>query len=253
MAAEMSPKDLKRLRSLEENIQKARERSKELTNERNQLKRNLAAAEKSISELTARLETLTRANLDLTASRDEALLRAAQADEYEEQIQKLTEQISQLLDENRKLAEKLEKISGDLPILREATINAGKAIEAAQKEAADTQQKNSLLEKRLAEASTSRDRLQAQVEILTTQLKEQGKTPLLPADKVAELLEQLISHLSSGVSGLTFAGGEIKLKIGFGAAGESSGFLVPTPDSGPEIREVLNEIVIRFDRALSGP
>jgi chromosome segregation ATPase len=253
LAEELSPKDLKRLRLLEENIKKARERSKELTNERNQLKRNLAAAEKSISELTARLETLTRTNQDLKETRDEARLRAAQTDDYEKQIQKLAEQVSQLLVENRVLAEKLEKISGDLPILQEATSKAAEVIETAQTETTTAQKKNTILENQLVEASNAREQLRAQVELLSTQLKEQGKTPLLSADQVAELLSQLINKLRSGAEGLNFVGGEIKLKVGFGGAGELSGFLIPTPDSGPEIREVLNEIVIHFDRPLLSP
>jgi chromosome segregation ATPase len=252
LADELSPKELKRLRTLEENIQKARAQSKELTTERNQLKRNLAAAEKAKTELNARLAALTETQNKLAAARDEALKRAAQANEYEEQIKKLNEQINQLVEENRKLAEQFEKLVGDLPILREATQAAGDKIEAAQKVAAEALEKNNLLEKKLSEASSTRDRLSGQVTILTTQLQEQGKTPLLTADKVAELLEQLINHLRRGTSSLAFAGGEIKLKVGFGVAGEHSGFLVPTPDSGPEIREVLNEIVIRFDRPLSG-
>jgi chromosome segregation ATPase len=253
LAEEMSPKDLKRLRLLEENINKARERSKELTNERNQLKRNLAAAEKRVSELTGRLETLNRTNLDLKVTRDEARLRAAQTDDCEKQIQKLAEQVSQLLVENRDLAEKLKKISGDLPILQDATIKAAKVIETAQNETTDAREKNTVLENQLAEASNAREQLQAQVELLSTQLKEQGKTPLLSADQVAELLDQLINKLRSGAGGLNFVGGEIKLKVGFGGAGELSGFLIPTPDSGPEIREVLNEIVIHFDRSLLSP
>jgi chromosome segregation ATPase len=252
VADELSPKELKRLRTLEENIQKARAQSKELTTERNQLKRNLAAAEKAKTELNARLAALTETQNKLAAARDEALKRAAQANEYEKQIKKQNEQINQLVEENRKLAEQIEKLGGDLPILRDATLVAGEKIEAAQKEAAEALQKSNYLEKELSEVSAIRDKLSGQVTTLSAQLKEQGKTPLLPADKVADLLEQLINHLRRGTGSLTFAGGEIKLKVGFGAAGEHSGFLIPTPDSGPEIREVLNEIVIRFDRPLSG-
>jgi chromosome segregation ATPase len=252
LADELSPKDLKRLRTLEDNIKKARVQSKELTTERNQLKRNLAAAEKSKAELNARLATLTEAQKELAAARDEVIQRAAQASECEEHVEKLKEQIDRLIEENRKMAEQIDKLSGDLPVLRDATLEAGKKIEAAQKEAKEALQKNSVLEKKFSEVSAARDGLSGQVTTLTAQLKEQGKTPLLTADKVAELLEQLIKYLREGTSGLTFAGGEIKLKVGFGAAGEYSGFLIPTPDSGPEIREVLNEIVIRFDRPLSG-
>jgi hypothetical protein len=40
----------------------------------------------------------------------------------------------------------------------------------------------------------------------------------------------------------------MRLKIAFGKIGRESGFVLPTAESPPELRENLHELSLRFDR-----
>ncbi len=254
MADEPSPQDVKRLQSLENNIKKAQQKAKELTAERTQLKRSLAVVEKNNEKLVSREAALLEAQKELEASRNQAIQRAKEtgklASECEDENKQLSARLSEVLEENRKLAGQIDELSADLPRFRESALDAAEKIEAAQQEAASALQARNELESELKQMKPMMKRLESQVTSLTMQLKGEGKTPLLPADQVATMLDQLLGQLRGKMSGLSVGSGEVRLKVCFGMVGDHQGFVIPTPDSGPEIKDCLQEIVVRFDRKI---
>jgi hypothetical protein len=72
--------------------------------------------------------------------------------------------------------------------------------------------------------------------------------PVLPTTEVSALIHGFVSSLSSRLSGMTVRDGELQLKVGFEKVGRTSGFVVPSSESPPEVRESLHELSIRFGR-----
>jgi len=155
--------------------------------------------------------------------------------------------IAALIAENRRLAEQLAALDKDASLLRGAAEEAKAGLEATRQEAAASVRAE--LEGQFKRLHAERDALQAQLTMASKQLAEQGKTPVLPAEQAAVLVNELVDRLQVGFTDLRITEGELKLKVGFGAVGDVSGFVIPTTDSPAEIRENLQEISFRFDRA----
>jgi len=242
LSEELSPEELRRqLLSLETRLERAQARSETLTTERKDLRRRLAAAEKDVERLQAG-----------AASASAALEQAkTQADQRHKEAEKLSKQIDALIEENRRLAERLEAATADLEPYREAALGREEAVRKAQQEteAALRAEFAQVERKRTAEQR----RLEAQIASLEHQVREQGKVLHLPPERVADLVNGLVDQLRAGMPGMRLREGELRLQVGFAGTGEHAGFVVPTPDSGPEIKDSLHEVVFRFDRLVELP
>jgi multidrug efflux pump subunit AcrA (membrane-fusion protein) len=223
-----------------------------LTTERNTLKRNLATAEEDVERLKASEAAAREAAERAKAEADERIAAA------EERIREasagnegLSQQVEALIAENRRLAEQLEAAAADLEPFREVALGAEDALRKAREETrAQVRAEFARAEEQLR---TDRRQLTAQVASLEQQVREQGKTVFVPPEKVADLVHELVGELRAGMPGMKLRDGEVKLKVGFAGVGEHAGFVVPTPDSGPEIADSLHEIVFRFDRGVELP
>lgn len=298
MSEEPSGRDLQRLRTLEQRLERETEDKKVIRTERNQLRRQLTACEKKVEQLQAQLaecqevrqhlqtelERLTAENHELR----QALEQQKQA--FESQINDLKQQLNavrqqaaetiktlqaqvaslqtelaealakideltggeqtipELLAENQRLAALIGTNADDLERFRQAADEASTELQSVQAELAQTHQAKDTLTQDLQQATVARQNLEGQVALLTEQVEAQGGTPLLPADKVAGLIGDLVGQIQTGLTGMSIRDSEIRLQVGFGGVGEQVGFVIPTPDSSAEVRENLHEIVLRFNR-----
>ena len=86
------------------------------------------------------------------------------------------------------------------------------------------------------------------LKIADEQLTGKELTPVLPAQDVAKLVDRLVTDLATGLPGVVVREGEVRLKVAFGKVGRATGFVVPSAESPPELRQNLHEVAIRFDR-----
>ncbi|HYO89863.1 MAG TPA: hypothetical protein VER79_14535, partial [Candidatus Limnocylindrales bacterium] len=217
-------------------------------------------AEKQVKGLEAQLtvgaEALKEAAQRFRDLNEQADLRdkeqRAQLAEAQKAIRELTKSsgaLEPLLAENQRLAAQIDATATEMAALKKAAGDAKADISAAKAETEARVREE--LGADIAGLTKQQAALQKQLDTANVQLKEQGKPPLLSAEKVAGLLNELVGQMQGGISGLHIRDGELKLKVGFGAAGELGGFVIPTTDSTPEVRENLQEITFRFDRATS--
>jgi len=156
--------------------------------------------------------------------------------------------LRKLLVENATLAERLEvseadrervigawgELKGELEPLRERLEEVRALLAAAEKRADSLQEERNSLSERLMMADA--------------QLRDEERAPALPPSEVSALVNRFLSGLDSQLSGLTVRDGEMQLKVGFEKVGQQQGFVVPTPDSPPELRENLHTISVRLAR-----
>ena len=216
---EVSAQDLRRLTTLEERLAKAQGEKRSFTVERR--------------ELRARATEATR-----------------EARTAERRAGDLESQIAALLEENARLATRLEEIAKDSEELRSAGVRLRDELDAAAKTSEQAAAESAQLTKSLGEAVTERDAIAERLKIADAQLKTEAKTPILPAKDVARLIDGFVGELGTNLSGMAVREGEIKLQVAFGKVGASTGFVVPSADSPPEVRKDLHEVSIRFDREI---
>ncbi len=206
---EIDANELRRLRRLESRLVKANDKAKKETAEKRNLERRVRATDEEITSLSS--------------------------------------QVTELVEENRRLAEQLDRVSADVEPLRTASEEERQDAEAARAEAREATESRD----RIAEASQAleaeRDRLRARLETAEAQLEEEGQITILPAEEVTQIVAKLVNDLRSSLTGLSVREGEVKLKVAFGGAGERAGFVIPTFESGPEIKDALNELTLRFE------
>jgi chromosome segregation ATPase len=216
------------------------------------LESQLAAAGEALKEAARKFRDL-KAEVDAREAEHKAQVTAlsaelAAAQDALEDLRKAGTAIEPLLAENQRLAAQIDSTAAEMAALRDAARSASVDIKAARTEAeASVRAEVSAEIKRLTSAQTT---LQKQLDTANAQLAQEGKTPILPAERVAGLLNDLVAGFQSNFTGLQIREGELSLKVGFGAAGEVGGFVIPTTDSTPELRENLQEIKLRFDRDL---
>ncbi|MBL8156547.1 MAG: hypothetical protein JNM70_20375 [Anaerolineae bacterium] len=209
------------------------------------LRKLLNAGSASASELV-KAESQLRANLERIQALETALAEARAA---VRPLPSDEETISRLIEENRLIARQMEEAAGDLNQFRKLAEEAKTAVEAARQE---TDSKvRAELGQAIARLNKERDGLNEQIVLLSRQLTTQGKTPLLPANQVAVLLNGLMGELRGGLNGVAIRDGEIKLKVGFGVVDDKPGFVIPTPDSGADLQDKLHEVTFRFDTPAS--
>ena len=209
---EISARDLRRLQGLDERLRKAQEE-----------KRREAVEARS---LRTRLET-----------RD-ADARAAE------------EQVRLLLEENRRLAEDADSVRNDLETAAAKAAESRASAERVRAELADERRRAETAEAARKRAEAERARLAERLSNAEAQLADSGTEPVVPAGRVAELVDGLVEELRTGMSGLQVNAGELRLRVGMGAVGDRAGFVVPTAGSSEEQVKSLHEITLRFDRRI---
>ena len=289
-------RDVQRLQVLRNQLAEEKEKRKEVSAERSDLKRRLGAAEKVIKRLetstvkfqkadterkkelieaqqrfataqptVAALVSKVDAMLVERAAIEEGLVsahadserkiaeEATRADLAEADLREALDRIEvlsveddtvSLIKENRRIAGELEIVMADFEKYREAAL----ASESAIKQAREETEKNTRaeLEEELGQINTRQEK---QIKTLTSQLKAQGKTPLMSSESAANLVQSFVGRLRNGAAGLRVKDGEIRLKVAFGSVGKDTGFLIPTAENDGEFKDNLHEIVLRFDQA----
>jgi predicted RNase H-like nuclease (RuvC/YqgF family) len=217
--AEVSAQDLRRLTTLEERLEKAQGEKRSFTAERRELRARATAAE-----------------------------RAARS--AERAVSDTDNRLTALLEENARLATQLEERAADGEQLRSAAEKLREELDASAKSLDEVRSETSRLTESLAKAESERDQVTERLKLADAQLKTEAKTPILPAKDVARLIDGFVGELGTNLSGMAVREGEIKLQVAFGKVGTSTGFVVPSADSPPEVRKDLHEVSIRFDRAI---
>lgn len=162
----------------------------------------------------------------------------------ENDLLRTSDDTAALITENRRLATELDAAKADLGKFRDAVTEAQQALKESR---ADIEKKLRLeLGK---DFQAQKDRLASQVKTLTSQVKTQGKTPLLSPEAASGLIDDFVVKLRNGANGLLVRRGELRLKVAFGSTGEHVGFVIPTAESSKEIQANLHEVVLDFDQA----
>jgi hypothetical protein len=237
-------KELRNLALLEQRLAKAQAEKATLTAEKRELKQHLTVAEKKAQEAERQRQSEQESRLA-------ALSNAAhQVREIEQKMQAQATQITALLAENRRLAESLEASLAEAEQLQAVAANFSAEAKTAKAESAAAKQAKEKSDSALKESETARNVLQSRLTAAEAQLKEKRIPPILPAEEVAQLFGALLENIRSGLGGVSVRSGEVKLKVAFSGAGSVRGFVVPTPQASPDLKENLHEIIIRFDQPL---
>lgn len=219
---EISAQDLRRLNALEERLEKAQGEKKTFTVERRELRARATAAERT-------------------------------AKSAEKRAGEIDTRLTALLEENAKLATRLDEIATDAERLRSAGVKLREELDASKKSLKETLSESSRLTRSLGKAESERDRVVERLKFAEAQLKTETTTPVLPAKEVAKLIDGFVDEIGAGLPGMVVRDGEIRLQVAFGKVGSVSGFVVPSADSPPDVRKNLHEVSVRFDRTLEGP
>jgi chromosome segregation ATPase len=214
---EISAQDLRRLRALEDRLEKAEEARKSFTVERRELRARATAAER------------------------EARAAGSRTAEVEGRLEAL-------LAENGRLAARLGEIDKDSVKLRDAGVKLREQLDAAKKEVREGAAETKKLTRSLTKAESEAGRLAERLKLAEAQLDAKTTTPVLPAKEVARLIDGFVEEIGGGLPGLAVREGEIRLNVAFGKVGRATGFVVPTADAPAEVRKNLHEVAVRFDR-----
>lgn len=218
--AEISAQDLRRLRALEGRLEKAEGEKRTFAAERRQLRARATTAERAA-------KAAERARLEVDG------------------------RVAALLEENARLAARLDEIAADGDRLRAAAEKLRGELDRSRASLKQSAADGKRLQSSLRKAEVERDRTGERLKLAEAQLKGKTTTPLLPAADVARLLDGFVEAIGSGMPGLAVREGEVRLQVAFGKVGSATGFVVPTADAPPEARKNLHEVAIRFDRALA--
>ena len=213
---EISPQNLRRLRALEGRLAKADEKARSSVAERRELRALAAAAERTA--------------------------RAA-----EKRAGDIEERVTALIDENARLAARLDGVAADSERLQGAASRLREQLDEAEASLRAATSDQKALTRSLQQAESDRDRLAERLKLADAQLG--GKAArVLPPKEVAMLIDQFVDEIGSGLPGLVVRDGEIKLQVAFAKVGRATGFVVPSADAPPEASRNLSEVAIRFDR-----
>ena len=215
---EISAQDLRRLRALEDRLEKAQDERRSLSAERRELRAQVTASERAARAADSR------------TSEAEGRLEA-------------------LLAENARLAARLDEIAKDGEKLRDAGVKLREQLDDAKKAVREGAAETKRLTRSLQKAEADADRLAERLKLAEAQLKAKTTTPVLPAKEVARLIDGFVEEIGGGLPGLAVREGEIRLNVAFGKVGRSTGFVVPSADAPPEVRKNLHEVAVRFDRS----
>lgn len=216
--SELSAQDLRRLKTLEERLEKAADEKRSFAVERRELRGRATTAE-----------------------------RAAKA--AERRAGEVDDKLAALLAENARLATQLDEAGADAERLRAAGVKLREELDATKKSLREAVAESKRLTKTLQRAETDRDRLAEKLKLAEAQLKAKTTIPVLPAKEVAKLIDGFMEEIGSGLPGLSVREGEIHLQVAFGKVGRASGFVVPSADAPPDVRKNLHDVSFRFERS----
>jgi DNA repair exonuclease SbcCD ATPase subunit len=219
---EISGRDLRRLQSLEDRLTREQTERRALAAERRDLRTAVAA-------------------------------NARRARDAEKELAACRSQVEALLRENSALAGRLEEARADLGQLQSASLELRDQVDKAHGELAAAQKALAAAQKEVGAIKGERDGLLESLKLANEQLAGKEITPVLQAKDVANLVDGFVLELGSGLPGLAVREGEIRLQVAFARVGEVSGFVVPSAESPPEVRENLHQVSVRFDRSLELP
>lgn len=217
--SELSAQDVRRLKTLEERLEKAADEKQSFQAQRRELRARATAAERAVK----------------AADRRSA---------------ELEDKLTAVLAENARLATRLDELTADSEGLRAAGVKLREEVNATKKSLRESSAEVRRLAKGLDRTEKDRDRVAEHLKTAEAQLKAKTTTPLLPAKEVAKLIDGFMEEIGTGLPGLSVREGEIRLQVAFGKAGRATGFVVPTADAPEDVRENLHEVAFRFDRAL---
>ena len=209
---EISARDLRRLKGLDTRLRKAQEDKRKQAGEARALRRRVEASERDV--------------------------RAA------------GDQLNALLEENQRLASELATVSSDLETAASAAAEARAKAESA---SAEAEAARKAAEEAIAQTkglTLERDRLAERVKKAEAQLAGRGIDPVVPPSRAAELVENFIGELRSGMGALDVGTGELRLRVGVAMVEDQPGFVLPTPSSSEATISSLHEITLRFERRL---
>ncbi len=234
----------RKIRTLESNLIKEQKINEAFRARQVVLERQIGTLERQKEQLEKQVRDLTNAQ----RAADQGLKACKEElNQLYQEKQTFEKRENALIQENRKLADSLSKVDHDLELFRERAEKAAEAIQAAKQKI--TAELNAAHAAELKGLQGERAQLESELALLSQQLKQEGKVPLLPPEKVANLMGDLVDRLGGQMPGMKLRTGEMKLKVAFGAAGDISGFVVPTPDSKSEIKDSLHEVTFHFDRS----
>jgi len=215
--------------------------------------------------LTRNTSTVNKQNVTTRAREEHALERQVkalkelpqepigtakkQAKASEQRDERLAVRLNAMVVENRRLAYSTEMVKKDLEKFQELAARAQAEVTAAREEKEVAVRDHLEAERTIKRLQTQNKHLESQLAANNAVLKESGRASFLTADTVSAMISDLADKLSDAMSGLDVKDIELKLKVAFGGAGEKRGFILPTAENGPEIKDSLNEVVIRFDRS----
>jgi DNA repair exonuclease SbcCD ATPase subunit len=219
---EISARDLRRLEALEGKLTRAQDERKALAAERREL----------------------RAAVTANARRARALEKEAAASDAK---------LEAVLAENAALAARLDEAAADLEQLKAASLELRSQLDGARAELEGGKEALEKAQGELGAIVKERDGLTESLKLANEQLAGKGITPVVPAKDVAKLVDELVVQIGTGLSGMVVRDGELRLQVAFGKVGQQTGFVIPSAESPPEVRENLHEVAIRFDRAVELP
>jgi len=219
---EIDAQDLRRLTALEERLAKAQGEKKSFTAERRELRARATTAERAAK------------SADRRASEIDARVTA-------------------LVEENAKLATRLDELAAESEQLRAAGVKLREELDASKKSLDEARSEGAGLTASLDKTKSDRDLVAERLKLAEAQLATETTTPVLPAKEVARLIDGFVGEIGEGLPGMVVRDGEIRLQVAFGKVGTSSGFVVPSADSPPEVRKNLHEVSVRFDRTVEAP
>lgn len=215
---EVSAQDLRRLRTLEQRLEKVQDERRSFGAERRELRGRATASERAA--------------------------RAAEANTAE-----VEGRLEALLVENARLAARLDDISSDAVKLRAAGMKLREQLDDARKAVREGAAEAKRLAKASQKAEAEASRLGERLKLAEAQLRTKTTTPVLPAREVAKLIDDFVEEIGGGLPGLGVREGEIRLNVAFGKVGRATGFVVPSADAPPDVRKNLHEVAVRFDRS----
>ena len=214
---DISAEDLRRLRALEGRLTRADEKARSSVAERRELRARATAAERT-------------------------------AKKAEKRAGDIEERVTALIEENAKLAARLDGVATDSERLREAASSLREQLDEAKGSLKAAASDHKALTRSLQEAESERDRLAERLKLADAQLEGKTGARVLPAKEVAQLIDSFVDEMGSGLPGMVVRDGEIKLQVAFAKVGRATGFVVPSADAPTEVGRNLSEVAIRFDR-----
>ncbi len=232
---------------LDREKQKSKTLAAELTAAQKDTKRHKKAAETAAKDAKRSQAELSEAQRRIVENEARAVAAEAKLQDalHENDRLRIADDTLSLINENRRLAAELETANSDIKKYREAATAAEQALGKARVE----------FEKQLrleleSGFETEKSRLNKQIQTLTSQVRAQGKTPLISPEAASGLIAEFVSKLRG--DGLRVRRGELRLKVAFGSTGEREGFVVPTAENRETLEGNLQEVVVGFDQAKKG-